>query len=144
MKALASISNPLAPRSGAAAAVTAVGLVSGGESFGQTRLRLVVELATFAVQFGDDRLELGAGLQEFQAFGDQCGHRLGAAFLYFAGGPVIEFLAERNADLLGHILNYASGQSAGMATGAGTARWAIGPARDGSTKSHTGPVNLGR
>ena len=51
----------------------AVGLVSGGESFGQTCFRLVVKLASFPVQLGNDRLELGAGLQELQAFGDQRG-----------------------------------------------------------------------
>ena len=53
------------------------------------------------MQLGNDRLELGAGLQEFQALGDQRGHRLGAAFLDLAGGPVVQLLAERDADLLG-------------------------------------------
>jgi hypothetical protein len=46
------------------AAVPAVGLVGGGERFGQTCLRLVVKLASITVQLGDDRLELGAGLQD--------------------------------------------------------------------------------
>jgi hypothetical protein len=64
--------------------VPAVSLVSGSESFGQTCLGLVVKLAGVPVQLGNDCLELGAGLQEFQAFGDQCGHRFGAAFLDFA------------------------------------------------------------
>jgi hypothetical protein len=55
----------------------AVGLVSGGESFGQACLRVVVKLASVTVQLGNDRLELGPGLQEFQAFGDQLASGIG-------------------------------------------------------------------
>lgn len=83
--------------SGAATTVPAVGLVGGCESLGQACLGLVVQLADLGAQPGNDRLELGAGLQEFQALGDQRGHRLGAAFLHLAGGPVMEFLANRCA-----------------------------------------------
>jgi hypothetical protein len=71
----------------------AVGLVGGGESFGQKRLRLAVKFASFAVKLGNNRFERSAGLQEFQALANQRGHRPGAAFLHLAGGPVVEFLA---------------------------------------------------
>jgi hypothetical protein len=53
--------------------VPAVGLVGGRESFGKAGPGLVVRLADLGVQRGDDGLELGAGLQEFQALGDQQG-----------------------------------------------------------------------
>lgn len=83
--------------SGTTAAMLAVGLVGGRDSFGQTRPRLVVKFASFTVQLGNDRFELSSSLQEFQASADQRGHRLGAAFLHLAGGPVMEFLANRCA-----------------------------------------------
>ncbi len=73
---------------GAAAPVPAVCLVSGGESFCQAGLGLVVQFADFAVQFGHDRVELGPGFQEFQTFGDQSGHGRRAALVDLAGGPV--------------------------------------------------------
>ena len=67
----------------------AVGLVGGTESLAEACLRLIAQFADIRAQVADDRFKLRASLQEFQAFGDQRGHRFRAPFLDLASGPVV-------------------------------------------------------
>jgi hypothetical protein len=46
--------------------------VCGSESFAEACPRLIVKLADFRAQVGDDGLELRARLEELRAFGDRC------------------------------------------------------------------------
>ena len=77
-------------------------LVRSTQSRAQARLGLLVQVADLRTQVLDNGLELRARLKKLQALGYERGHRFRASFLNLASGPVIQFLAERDADLLGH------------------------------------------
>src|SRR5260370_31118022 len=87
-------------------------LVGGAERLAEACLGLIVQLADFRAQVGNDSFKLRASLQEFQAFGDQRRHRFCASFLNLASCPVVQLLTERDTDLLGHTPNHTIGQPA--------------------------------
>src|SRR5713226_8590278 len=97
---------------GLARSVLTVCLVGGPESLTKATLGLLVQVADLHTQAGDDGFELRTSLKKFQALGDQRGHRFRASFLDLVSGPVVQFLAERDTDLLGHTWNHTTGRPA--------------------------------
>jgi len=69
-------------------------LIRGAEGFANARHSLIVKLADLRMQVVDDGLELRAGLEKFQALGDQRGHGFCASFLDLAGSPVVQLLTK--------------------------------------------------
>ena len=115
MNAPASKTNPLTQhaRCGRVACfMLTVCLVCGTESRTEARLSVLVQVADLRTQGLDDGFQLRARLKKFQALGDQRGHRFRTSFLDLVSGPVVKFLAERDADLLGHTWNHTAGRSA--------------------------------
>src|ERR1700683_3987088 len=90
----------------AARLMLTVCLIRGPQGLTDARLGLLVQVADLRTQAFDHGFKLGTSPKKFQALGNQRGHRFRPSFLHLVSGPVVKFLAERDADLLGHTGNH--------------------------------------
>lgn len=78
-------------------------LIRSTQSRAEARLGLLVQVADLRTQVLDDGFEPRTRLKKFQALGNERGHRFRASFLNLAGGPVVQFLPEGDADWFGRV-----------------------------------------